>query len=57
MLKHRYMKRYVNILSFTATVALLPLLAGCGKNHDNTAEQAQVQSTKRERNSIKEGNA
>lgn len=57
MLKHRHMKRYVNILSLTATVALLPLLAGCGKNHDNTAEQAQVQSTKRERNSIKEGNA
>ena len=57
MLKHRYMKRYVYILSLTAAVASMPLLSGCGKDQDNTPEQAPVQSTKRERNSIKEGNA
>lgn len=48
------MKRIVNIISGIAIVtAAMTVLAGCGKHDDGKGE---VASTKRERNSIKEGN-
>ena len=48
------MKRILNISAIMALVLSASVLTGCGSK--NEQPQQQVQSTKRERNSIKEGN-